>query len=498
MVKFLCSQCAAVLEADQAMLKTDESICCSSCNTTQELPADVFSNGVIWGDFVLKREIGSGANGHVFLSVQRSLDRLCAVKVLHRDLTYTDEKKQEFRQEAKIAAGLNHPQIVQCYFADELYGSSYFAMEYVSGLNLKQVLKNCGPLPENDVILLGLKVATALDYAWKKEQVVHCDLKPDNILVTDEGHIKLTDLGLAVSSRMGANHQGDEIKGTPYYIAPEQIVGETLTCRTDIYSLGTVMYECLTGRYVFNGPSAEDICKKHMEEEPVPVSTYDDSVSPELCAIIERMLFKHPDDRFQTFDELIGALQLLINPDFQTMVLSTDSGAFNFQTQLITRRPESVEKSSGHTLVLMLLLTLCMVLGAGGFYYFSMQPDQAMADSPSLAEPALVMPQMKVTALMPDPRGFDQGAEWVELTNHSAVPVSVGRWMLRDNEEKFYHLPEVTLAPNASHRFTLHETDLVLNNSGDGVDLLHPSMQVVDRLAYSGELVVEGQPISQP
>ncbi|MCL1887836.1 MAG: serine/threonine protein kinase [Kiritimatiellaeota bacterium] len=200
--------------------------------------------------------LGSGGMATVWKARQHSLDRMVAIKVLNKHLALREEELEQFRAEVRLAARLSHPEIVRVYDASLTAGECHVVMELVDGYTTGQWLRRKGRLGVEDALTVGLVVANALGYAWAHHRMIHCDIKPDNIMVHCDGSVKVTDLGLArtfsAAREQGGEECETEVVGTPAYMSPEQVQGrEDLDWRTDIYSLGATLYHLLTGRLIF-------------------------------------------------------------------------------------------------------------------------------------------------------------------------------------------------------------------------------------------------------
>lgn len=239
-------------------------------------------------------KIGDGGMSTVWKARQLSLDRLVAIKTLAPAYLPDEEAWRRFRLEAKAAARLSHPGIVQVFDAGESSGLPYIVMEYVDGRSLADILAEHGRLPEQDSLVVADAVAQALGYAWDKDCIIHCDVKPDNILVASDGAVKVVDLGLA---RFIGIHRrssdGDMIVGTPNYTAPEQAEGAPdLDCRVDIYSLGATLYHLVTGKLPFAGSPGSSAMDRHMHEFLPDPLELDPSLQPATAWLIEKMMVK--------------------------------------------------------------------------------------------------------------------------------------------------------------------------------------------------------------
>ena len=295
-IKFQCEQCHGIVLADLE----DEMVNCGHCHAILNVPHKL-GPGVVVDDFVLLKKIGTGGMGTVYLAHQFSLERECALKIL-REHYVEDKHKNDFIIEARSVAKLNHLNIVKAYKVGVDNGIFFFAMEYVEGQNLKDILRKKKTLSQDYVVKVAIEITRALGYAWKEEKLVHRDIKPDNIVVAKDGSSKLMDLGLCRPA-----HQTEEdseiVSGTPQYISPEQIIGSTLDIRSDFYSLGATLYHLLTGKFIFNG-SVDEIIDKHLEDKPNSISTYKPLISPRLDELILKLLSKKPENRFQDAESL--------------------------------------------------------------------------------------------------------------------------------------------------------------------------------------------------
>jgi eukaryotic-like serine/threonine-protein kinase len=261
--------------------------------------------------------LGKGGMAAVWKARQISLDRMVAVKILATSFVETEEDLKQFRQEARTAAQLKHPNIVQVYDANFSNGSCYFVMELVEGYTMGDWLRRKKSMPVEDALIIAESVAVALDYAWNFHAMVHCDIKPDNIMADADGTVKVTDLGLCKTfSRIKDNTNiSDDIWGTPAYMSPEQIYGTThLDCRSDIYSLGASLYHLITGRSLFIGLDDEKIMRAHVGQNQAPdPRIFVPHIKMSVVTLLERMLAKHPDNRYQDWKEVLRDLHLIHN-----------------------------------------------------------------------------------------------------------------------------------------------------------------------------------------
>ena len=268
---------------------------------------EVADNTTVDGRYRILGRIGSGGMADVYLAEDSHLGREVALKVLHRRFAQDAEFVERFRREARAAAGLQHPNVVGVYDRGEHEGTYYIAMEYLSGRTLKEIVTQEAPLDQMRTIDLGVEILQAAAFAHKRG-VIHRDFKPHNVIVDDEGVPKVTDFGIA---RAGASEMTEtgSIMGTAQYLSPEQAQGHSVTAASDIYSIGIMLYEMLTGRLPFGGDSAVTIALKHLSEPPPPMSGEGVHVEQNLEAVVMGALAKDPAARWATAEDFAEALE---------------------------------------------------------------------------------------------------------------------------------------------------------------------------------------------
>ncbi len=256
--------------------------------------------------FEILERVGSGGMAVVWKARQISLDRTVAIKVLSSHLSAEADDIERFKTEAQAEAKLKHPGIVQVYDANVEAGSCYIVQEFIDGYSVGDWVRRKGHLSEEDTLLVAGYIADALAYAWETAGVIHCDIKPDNILIDADGSPKVTDLGLARTiSAMTDDRISNEVMGTPAYMSPEQIQGlPDLDCRTDIYSLGAMLYHCATGKMLFQGEVDEALMEKHLSDQVPTAREMNEDLSPAICGLIEKMLVKNRDERYQDWESV--------------------------------------------------------------------------------------------------------------------------------------------------------------------------------------------------
>ncbi len=263
--------------------------------------------------FQMLEKIGSGAMAVVFKAKQLSLDRIVAVKVLPPRLSQNQEYVERFYKEGKAAAKLNHNNIVQAIDVGEANGTHYFVMEYVKGRTVYDDVNNGDGYTENEALDIIIQMADALAHAHERG-LMHRDVKPKNIMITEDGVAKLADMGLAreAEDQDAAQSEQGRAYGTPYYIAPEQIRGELdIDYRVDIYSLGATLYHMLTGKVPFEAPTPSAVMHKHLKEPLVPPDHINAALSIGVSEVIEVMMAKKREDRYESCNILMEDLKAI-------------------------------------------------------------------------------------------------------------------------------------------------------------------------------------------
>lgn len=277
------------------------------------------------GEFRLLRRLGAGGMAEVYLAEQPSLGRVVAVKVLHpeRVAGFDSSMVQRFEREARAAGGLNHPNIVQVYQTGEDGGIHFIVQEYVQGNNLAQQIRRTGTPELHQGLLWMQQIAEAL-HAADESGIVHRDIKPENIMLTRDLTAKVADFGLAQLSQQEDQKnltQTGTTMGTPLYMSPEQISGQRVDARSDQYSFGVTCYHMFAGRPPFATGNSVTVAVQHLQDVPPPLSGHRADLPPDLCRVIHRMMSKKPEDRYQSTEELLAAIQplheLSVNPSLQ-------------------------------------------------------------------------------------------------------------------------------------------------------------------------------------
>lgn len=256
------------------------------------------------GRYIIIEELGQGAMGVVYKAVDPLIDRTVAIKTINLDLSKDELESFEkrFQREVQSAGKLNHPNIVTVYDVGRTEGVAYMAMEFLEGKELREILDSGVVLPVEKVVHIAAQICDGLAFAHE-HGIIHRDVKPANVMVIKNGMVKITDFGIAQVSSASRTMAG-MVMGSPKYMSPEQVVGQTVDGRSDIFSLGVVLYEMLTGKTPFVGDNISAIMYQILNEEPIPPKAFNQNIPDSLSHIILRALAKHPDARYQTAKEL--------------------------------------------------------------------------------------------------------------------------------------------------------------------------------------------------
>jgi serine/threonine-protein kinase len=350
--------------------------------------------------YVIERKLGSGGMADVYLAEDQELGRRVALKLLDDRHAADEQFVERFRREAQSAAGLNHPSIVSIFDRGYAEGTYYIAMEYLDGRTLKELLVKNGPTPVPIAIDYARQILGALAFAHRNG-IVHRDIKPHNIVVGSDGRLKVTDFGIARSGASQMTEAGS-IVGTAQYLSPEQARGAPVDPRSDIYSLGVVLYEMLTGKVPFSGDTPVEIAMKHLSQVPELPSQLRSNIPHDLDAVVMRALAKDPEQRYASAEEMDADLARVARgvavsretEDAMTQVLS-GAGISSAQT-MVQRPPTSVAPpiyrppgyydydEPGRRSIWPWLLALGLIIagGIGGWFLYTKIQDQLNSNKP--------------------------------------------------------------------------------------------------------------------
>ena len=326
---------------------------------------------LIAGRYELKETVGTGGMSTVYCAFDTLLERHVALKILHDHYGEDEEYVARFRREARAVAQLSHPNIVTVIDRGEENGKQYIVFELVDGENLKELVERGGPLPVRRVLELGLEVGRALAFAHA-QGLIHRDVKPQNVLLNDDGRAKVTDFGIVRSLDAVGHTETGTVLGTSHYIAPEQARGERVDAQTDVYSFGVVLHELLTGEVPYTGDNFVSVAMKHVHE-PVPSVLDSRPDTPiRLASLIERCLAKAPADRPASMDEVVAELQVV-----RDELDAREDG----EGTMIMRRPAAVParqpKQKRRTPLWLLLLGLLLLAAAVGGILLALRDDES-------------------------------------------------------------------------------------------------------------------------
>jgi len=292
------------------------------------------ASGILSGRYEIGERLGSGGMSSVHQATDLILERTVAVKILAEHLSDDERFVERFRREALAVAKLIHPNIVQVYDTGIDEGRHYIVMEYVQGRSGAQILQRHGPLDGETTAEIGAQACAGLDYAHRRG-IIHRDVKPGNLMIVGgpvgggEMTMKLTDFGIARAVEQTRITQVGSVVGTAAYLSPEQVRGEEATPATDVYALGVVLYQFLTGRLPYEGSTLAELAVRQQNEKPLPPSTYNDAVPETLGAAVLRALEGDPNRRYASASELAGGLALGMQGEDVTLPLEEGTAATN-------------------------------------------------------------------------------------------------------------------------------------------------------------------------
>jgi serine/threonine-protein kinase len=407
---------------------------------------------LIVGRYELEELVGSGGMSNVFRAHDRLLERTVALKILHEQYTRDEDYVERFRREARAVAQLTHPNIVTVIDRGEQDGRQFIVFEFVEGQNLKE-LSAQGPLDPREAIRLTLQVAHALSFAHARG-LVHRDVKPQNVLLNEDGQAKVTDFGIARSLDVHGVTQTGTVLGTSDYIAPEQARGQKVDPKTDIYSLGVVLYELLTGEVPFSGDNFVAVAMRHVSEPAPSVLEHRPDCPLRLDLAIQRAMAKDPADRFASMDELCAELEACVaeldgrDGEGATMIVPP-------ATRPRRTRPQREHRQFPFGIALIVILAALLV--AGGAYLLLSSDSAKKALHVSSASPK---PVHLVGVLGYDPEG-DNGDEHTDVAAEATDGNPATAWKTEEYQPGGFTKKGVGLVLGAPGRVALGSLTVV-------------------------------------
>ncbi|MBK5111490.1 MAG: serine/threonine protein kinase [Thermoleophilia bacterium] len=327
-------------------------------------PSSAQMIGTVLSDrYRLEAKLGSGGMSTVYLARDEVLDRPVAVKLMHGEMTDQPDQLERFNQEARAVAKLSNPNVVAVIDAGEDGGRPYIVLEYVQGETLKQRISRIGALDATEALAYALEVAQGLSVAHERE-MVHRDVKPQNVLIDSTGRAKLTDFGISRQLNEEGVTEAGRVVGTTDYVAPEQAMGKEVDPRSDIYSLGIVLYEMLTGDVPFEAENQIGVAMKHVNDELPDIQHERSDLSSASARAVEKATAKNPVDRYQTIEAMSDDLQAALEVEAVRSGGATGEATSILDALPPQRRPVVARETSSRPAVIMLVIALLIAGGA--------------------------------------------------------------------------------------------------------------------------------------
>lgn len=298
------------------------------------------------GRYQIIRTIGEGGMANVYLAYDTILEREVAVKILRGDLSSDEKFIKRFQREAKAASSLNHPNIVEMYDVGEDEGNYFIVMEYVNGKTLKSLIKKRGALSLSEVIDIMLQLTSGIACAHES-YIIHRDIKPQNVMILEDGRVKITDFGIAVALKSNELTQTNSVMGSVHYLPPEQANGSGATVKSDIYSLGILMYELLTGKLPFKGDNAVEIAIKQMKDRLPSITAQNPNIPQSVENVVLRACAKNPKNRYASALEMHEDLKTVLSEERkneQKLVYEYPDSELMDNKEVNEKKQESVKK----------------------------------------------------------------------------------------------------------------------------------------------------------
>lgn len=342
------------------------------------------------GRYKIIEKVGGGGMADVYKAEDQVLGRTVALKILHKQFASDEGFLERFRREAQAAAKLTHPNIVSIYDVGEEGGVHFIVMEFVHGMTLKKLIQKDAPMSTEKVVHVSMQIAKAMEFAHEHE-IIHRDIKPQNVIITDNGEIKVTDFGIARAGATSTMTRTGAVMGTAHYISPEQAQGNIVGPTTDIYSLGVVMYEMATGELPFRGENPVSVALKHINDTPMPPRSVFGDIPISLEAVIIKSMAKNPNERYRSAEAVRDDLKRVIEglPVKMVGAAMPAAGDASDMTRTMAAqngRPSAAKgqrKPKKALIAAIIAVILILLLGAGALAYSLM------------SGPSIVVPDLK-------------------------------------------------------------------------------------------------------
>ena len=413
-LNFDCPKCGAEIEVDASL--RGQPIACPECSANIEVPPAMLLPGQEVAGYRVRKLLGVGNMGQVYLAMQMTMDRPVALKVLPPDVLGSAAELASFQREVRLLARVEHPNVVTAIEAGADGGVHFLAMQYVKGETLDTRQEREGRLPEKDVLIIGLRLAEALSYAWDKHHILHRDVKPGNIMVDDGGNVKLMDMGISlVRGERGSPDASGMVVGTPYYMSPEQTLGRAeLDFRADLYALGATMFHLVTGTVPYDSPVVPDILRQHREASVPSARQRCPAVSRECDALLERMMAKDPAERHASWQALVKDLRFMLKggpTELEAPGAKTQHGAARRTLVMsptaagavVAARSAAAAGKPGRYRTLLVVMGGLVLLGAVGAGVAVHLLKQTVPAPPPVGEPPETIPTLPGPTISPPP-----------------------------------------------------------------------------------------------
>jgi serine/threonine-protein kinase len=346
-------------------------------------------------------KVGGGGMADVYKAEDLVLGRTVALKILHKQYATDEGFLERFRREARAAAKLSHPNVVSIYDVGEENGVYFIVMEFVKGMTLKKLIQKDAPLSTEKVVHIAMQIAKAMEFAHEHE-IIHRDIKPQNVIITDDGEIKVTDFGIARAGATSTMTRTGAVMGTAHYISPEQAQGSIVGPTTDIYSLGVVMYEMATGELPFRGENPVAVALKHINDTPMPPRSVFGDMPVSLEAVIMKAMAKNPNDRYRSAEAVRTDLKRVIEGlPVKVMGAAMQAGDPSDMTRTMTAQQPRTSSTSRRRkpkkgLIAGIIAVVLLLLIGGGALAYSL-----------LSGPSVVAPDIKGKTLSQAQQALD-------------------------------------------------------------------------------------------